>query len=816
MKRNLFFLFFILIFTACSTTPASPTTSAAALTLIPIATPLPIITPTAFPQPEQRIHEGDLALLAGDYDAALMVFQQVENNTKDASLLAAAMLGNARAQFGKKNYAETLSLLRTLTETHADDAEIARAWHLFGETFDILERYDEAIAAYTQYLQLKPGVIDFYVYQKIGQAHQAAGNLPEAITAYTAAIQSAHTTSHEALEIEIAQLTEANGDVDAALTMYLSIFNATTNPYSKSTLNYLIGSVYLAKGDAASAYARFNDSVENYPAGYDTFSQLLTLVQANVPVNEVNRGIINYNRGQYDLAIEAFNRHLAGNPTDPSPALYYKALATRQLGLLDYPFGSANRGEANLGNGVPQDQTAIELWQSLINTQPASSFFTSAWDEIIYTQWAYQGKPRSAAETALNFAAKYPNSAEAAGYLFTAGRNYERADELVKAAETWQRIASEYPTSSYAFQGLFLAGISYYRTADYQNSRLLFNKALVFSAAAEEQAAASLWLGKTSQAEGNQTEATDFWNQARQTDPNGYYGLRAADLVNQKFSLSQQFPVNYNINLAAERIDAETWLRTTFSLGAEINLESPGMLAADPRYIRGYELWHLGLYAEAKSELESLRQAVEMDASDTFRLLHSLVDLGLYRSAILASRQILTLAGMDDAAAMIAPVYFNHIRYGAYFLPWIQEAADNEGFSTMFLFSLIRQESLFEGFIESSAGAQGLMQIMPATGAQLATEMGFTDYSVADLTRPYFSITLGVEYLRRQLAYFDNDYYQMMAAYNGGPGNTLGWVELAQDDPDLFLEVIRIQETRTYLRRITEIFAIYRQLYEVK
>jgi len=53
-----------------------------------------------------------------------------------------------------------------------------------------------------------------------------------------------------------------------------------------------------------------------------------------------------------------------------------------------------------------------------------------------------------------------------------------------------------------------------------------------------------------------------------------------------------------------------------------------------------------------------------------------------------------------------------------------------------------------------------------------------------------------------------------LAAYNGGPGNAAIWKELAGDDPDLFLEVIRFEETRSYIKGIYEIFTIYRNLYD--
>ena len=52
------------------------------------------------------------------------------------------------------------------------------------------------------------------------------------------------------------------------------------------------------------------------------------------------------------------------------------------------------------------------------------------------------------------------------------------------------------------------------------------------------------------------------------------------------------------------------------------------------------------------------------------------------------------------------------------------------------------------------------------------------------------------------------------AAYNAGPGNASIWWDLLGGDPDLFLEIVRYEETRNYIRGIYEIFAIYRLLYD--
>ncbi|MBN1486390.1 MAG: transglycosylase SLT domain-containing protein, partial [Anaerolineae bacterium] len=115
----------------------------------------------------------------------------------------------------------------------------------------------------------------------------------------------------------------------------------------------------------------------------------------------------------------------------------------------------------------------------------------------------------------------------------------------------------------------------------------------------------------------------------------------------------------------------------------------------------------------------------------------------------------------------------------------------------------------------SYAAAQGLMQVIPPTGAEIFQALGWPpDYETPDLYRPMVSVRYGTWYLAKQRDRFDGDLYAAMAGYNGGPGNAARWREAAQEDIDLFVELITFNETRTYVERITEHFAHYRWLYD--
>jgi len=135
------------------------------------------------------------------------------------------------------------------------------------------------------------------------------------------------------------------------------------------------------------------------------------------------------------------------------------------------------------------------------------------------------------------------------------------------------------------------------------------------------------------------------------------------------------------------------------------------------------------------------------------------------------------------------------------------------GLDPLFLWSVMRQESLFEKYANSGY-AIGLMQIAPSTGQFIVENHGWPpNYSSSDLDRPIISIGLGATYLMDQRNRFDGDLFTTLAAYNAGPGAAAIWRDLSGPDPDLFLEVVRYQETRNYVTSIYEIFAMYSRLY---
>ncbi|MEC4852999.1 MAG: transglycosylase SLT domain-containing protein, partial [Jaaginema sp. PMC 1079.18] len=137
--------------------------------------------------------------------------------------------------------------------------------------------------------------------------------------------------------------------------------------------------------------------------------------------------------------------------------------------------------------------------------------------------------------------------------------------------------------------------------------------------------------------------------------------------------------------------------------------------------------------------------------------------------------------------------------------------ANQRELNPLLVASLIRQESRFEKEIRSPVGAVGLMQVMPATGEEIAEANDITDYS---LTNPEDNVRLGTWYLDFTHREYNNNSLLAIASYNAGPSNAAKWVrEFGLNDPDTFVEQIPFPETKGYVESVFGNYWNYLRLY---
>ena len=127
---------------------------------------------------------------------------------------------------------------------------------------------------------------------------------------------------------------------------------------------------------------------------------------------------------------------------------------------------------------------------------------------------------------------------------------------------------------------------------------------------------------------------------------------------------------------------------------------------------------------------------------------------------------------------------------------------------------LIRQETEFDPYAVSSAGARGLMQMMPASAKLAARQAGLPYRSDALWTDTAYNIELGMTEYQSHLDRFGGSSVLAIAAYNAGPNNVKRWLAVNGDpratDPIDWIEQIPFGETRNYVQRVLENAEVYR------
>jgi soluble lytic murein transglycosylase len=151
--------------------------------------------------------------------------------------------------------------------------------------------------------------------------------------------------------------------------------------------------------------------------------------------------------------------------------------------------------------------------------------------------------------------------------------------------------------------------------------------------------------------------------------------------------------------------------------------------------------------------------------------------------------------------------------FPAEYLQELQGSARRRGLNPFLVLALAAQESTFDAGITSSAGAIGLMQIMPATGRMVARELGIKPFTTRRLTDPEVNMAIGTEHFADLMERFGHAAYAL-AGYNAGSHRVVKWKADSPGLPiDEWIDDIPFPETQNYVKRILGTAEDYRRLY---
>ena len=322
-------------------------------------------------------------------------------------------------------------------------------------------------------------------------------------------------------------------------------------------------------------------------------------------------------------------------------------------------------------------------------------------------------------------------------------------------------------------QAHWVAGLASFRSGQLDQSVSHFEaNALAKGATPWTSAAGAFWAGRIHQKQGNFSDAENWLKIAAQEELT-FYGQLALQSLDKPNSLNWQAP-----SLTQQDIDQLLKINTGK---------------------RALALLQIGDHWRADQELHQLVDGANSDLLQT--ILTVSVTQKLPRAAIKAANQI-KQAGGELVPAGLYPIS-----------PWEPPLSDR--LDIALVSALMRQESLFNPRATSSAGARGLMQLLPATANYALGKNQFVGSKRDGLFNPKQNVAIAARYIHYLLAKeaVNGGLFELAIAYNAGIGNLTRWQRTvkANGDPLLFIEAIPSRETRNFVERVLANYWIYRE-----
>jgi soluble lytic murein transglycosylase len=750
----------------------------------PIPTPVTELSSSTAPSLE------DAHALAHDgyYDEARAAYLPLSSTNPEAAE------GYAILALREGDFEDALSVLTAYLNANAENPEAAQAYFLRGEANLGVARWTSAVNDYRQYLRLRPGLIDSYVHERIGDAFFALNMTADALASYDSAIATLRARVQlAALRERAAQVYRAAGQPAQAAAIYDSIAAEAANRAYKATIELAAAAALRESGDDSAATVRYQNILDTYvdvPAA--AIPALGALEELGATVSDYTKGRAYSFAEDYAAAIEAFNAYTTSVTLDQIPAELHLFL------------GRAYRAVGNT-------PAALVAFRTVVEQYPTHALFGEALLEEGRTYFM-GGDTAEAIRTYLSIAQTYPNlDATAAEALWRAGYLHNEAGQFAEALNVFEQLAAAYPVSEQAVSGLSIAASAALNAGDTGTAERLFRQ-LAESSTSTTSADAYLQVAKLAQARGMQDVARQAFTAAITAAPDSFAAARSRDYLSGTRMFQQPASRAYPPgDPSADQATAESWLRQTFGIPAETQLAVlPPGVTDDARYKRGRELWALGLYPEAENELLDLLEAYTEDGAVSYALSLDFKALGAYYPSQQAAANLIAAAEMGT---LDVPAFIGRLRYPTPYLNLVLAESERRDIDPLLMFSLIRHESLFDTYATAAAGEKGLMQVIPPTADYIAGLLNWPDYDHADLFKPYAGIAFGAAYIDEQLDRFGNDPVPALAGYNAGPGRAITWREAAGTDPDAFIDAISIASTRGYVQRIYTFYTIYRALY---
>lgn len=636
------------------------------------------------------------------------------------------------------------------------------------------------------------------VHLEWGQMLLELGEDEDGLAHFTQAAEMAYASNIRlSIQDQMALALEARQRFDEAVAVYEEMLKVVAEPTYKTQLLYRVGMALVQTQQEPEAISRFRLATETRRDTVHAYLALAELMEREVEFDPYTRGFIDYYAGVYDVAAAAFSDYRGLGNTEEFRAPYgeiYEGLSHAQLGnyllaearlktaLSQYPDcpcrGWAYQELLDLYLKVDNATAYLETWEAYTQELPADPGRARILAGQV-SEWL-QKEERGAAYAPLrDLLGFFPGSSVTAQVLFSIIMDALSDQKYQEANSGLQQLRIKFPA---------------YRPTE-----------------------VGYWTAYTLWHAGHPDAALFGWERTARANPVDFFTILAAqalrtadgtsqDVIPDMAVLSQaQAGLAYDEGTPAQALD---WLRSWANREQESALPA---ISKDINIQRGQVFHRLGNKARA---FQNRAAAIETYRSNPYHLWDlalAMADQGSYQLSIRATYYLFALSPAEQVADL--PLFLQQLLYPRPYRALVTGAAETYEVSELYFYALLRQESLFEPTSVSSAGAQGLGQIMPATGEWVAAQLGRLDYEEDWLQRRWLNLEFSAFYLRFVYDDLDQNWLTALASYNAGPGSGRAFREISGPDDTEFYRAVTLAETSTYLRAVVTNLWHYTRLY---
>ncbi len=408
-------------------------------------------------------------------------------------------------------------------------------------------------------------------------------------------------------------------------------------------------------------------------------------------------------------------------------------------------------------------EQATEMYQEIISKYPESHFARSAYLRLSEIEFLQDEKEKGNAILD-KLISEYPQSIQAREASWQLARYYTEEDTIQKAQEYYQLIYDKFPQSNQADDTLY-------------------------------------WLAKlnySSEKERKKERGIYWYKTLLEQFPDSYYAFRVPDELKDEVS-----DLDNIISLSKNGNTIEEFKKDHF----------PADQIAQLSAYKAELLQSIGFYRESILETINALNRESENVNLMYLIAETYRKNGEYYRSIGWAQTLLDNFRNNNSIKKI-PFQIWKYAFPAPFSSIVKEIARDYSLDPYLVWSTIREESHFNSYSESRAGARGLMQVILSTGEWIAQEVDYRNFENDLLFEPEVNIQFGCWYLHYLQEKYQENYYLMISGYNAGPGITDRWIEnLEVTDIDSFIENIPYQETTEHIKKVMRSYQIYRIIY---